>query len=189
MSMKVNIASEAELAKSTVMNSPLDNDTKRNLVTLISKSAMATNGITPEEKIQTLTECMASLASALAIYMSNADSRIEKLELLYKEEHPTGQLERLKKREHELFEVEEYRNMSGIIPNIKISGETIADILSGTKKYIDGKIEKAVEDRNGIVDKIFKLLEKPYVWLFGTAAVCSPFAVDVLNAVLGAFVK
>lgn len=186
MSMNVNVVSEAELAKTTVINSPLDADTKRNLVTLISKSAMATNGITPEEKIQSLTECMASLASALAIYMSNADSRIEKLENLYKEEHPAGKLEQLKKREHELFEVEEYRNMSGILPNIKISGECITDILKGTKNYID---ETLKDSTNNITDKIFKLLEKPYVWLFGTAAVCSPFAVDILNTAITAFVK
>lgn len=182
--MKPNILSEAELAKTTVLNSPLDADTKRNLVTLISKSAMATNGITPEEKIQSLTECMASLASALAMYMSNADGRIEKLENLYKEEHPTGKLEQLKKREHELYEVEEYRNMSGILPNIKISGECISDILKGTKKYIDDRIE---DSNDKFVDKLFKLLEKPYVWLFGIAAVCSPFAVDILNAILTHF--
>lgn len=78
--MKANIISEAELAKTTVINSPLDDDTKRNLVMLISKSALATNGISPEEKIQHLTECMASLASALAIYMSKSDKRLDYLE-------------------------------------------------------------------------------------------------------------
>ena len=90
MSMKPNILSEAELAKTTVLNSPLDADTKRNLVMLITKSATATNGITPEEKIQSLTECMASLASALAMYMSKSDTRIEQLEIKFKEEHPAG---------------------------------------------------------------------------------------------------
>ena len=184
--MKPNILSEAELAKTTVLNSPLDADTKRNLVTLITNSATATNGITPEEKIQSLTECMASLASALAMYMSKSDIRIEQLELKFKEEHPAGQLERLQKREHELYEVEEYRNMSGILPNIKVSGECITDILKGTKKYIDERID---EDSDKFIDKLFKLLEKPYVWLFGTVAVCSPFAVDILNAILSHFIK
>jgi len=70
MSMKDSIVSEAELAKSTVMNSPLGDDTKRNLVLLISKAAHATNGITQEEKIQSLTECLLSLAAVLAIYIS-----------------------------------------------------------------------------------------------------------------------
>lgn len=51
MSMKPSIVSEAELAKNSVISSPLDDDTKRNLVTLITKSAMATNGITQEEKV------------------------------------------------------------------------------------------------------------------------------------------
>ena len=184
--MKPNILSEAELAKTTVLNSPLDADTKRNLVMLITKSATATNGITPEEKIQCLTECMASLASALAMYMSRSDERLEQLEVKFKEEHPAGQLERLQKREHELYEVEEYRNMSGILPNIKISGECITDILKGTKKYIDDRLD---DDSNKFIDKLFKLLEKPYVWLFGVAAVCSPFAVDIINTVLSHFVK
>lgn len=51
MSIKTTILSDSELAKTTVMNSPLDEDTKRSLITFITTSALATNGISQEEKI------------------------------------------------------------------------------------------------------------------------------------------
>lgn len=171
--MKANIISEAELAKTTVINSPLDDDTKRNLVMLISKSALATNGISPEEKIQHLTECMASLASALAIYMSKSDKRLDYLEKQHIAEHPASKIEQLQKFEHMLSETEKYRNMNGIVPNIR--GNVIAT----------SNDEKSEDDT--LIDKVFNLLEKPYIWIFGAVAVCSPFAVDVINSVIAAF--
>lgn len=85
-----------------------------------------------------------------------------------------------------LSETEKFRNMNGITPNIKISGECIEDIINDSKQYIDKKIDY---DDASIVNKIFKLLEKPYVWMFGTVAVCSPFVVDIINTVINAFMK
>ena len=186
MSMKASIISESDLAKTLVLNSSLDDDVKKNLALLISKSAHATNGISQEEKIQSLTECMLSLASTLAIYMSKSDDRLNKLEDKYLTDHPPTRMEKLQKFEQTLSETEKFRNMNGIIPNIKISGECIEDIINGSKQYIDKKIDC---DDASIVNKIFKLLEKPYVWMFGTVAVCSPFAVDIINTVINAFMK
>lgn len=137
MSIKANIVSEAELAKTTVLNSPLDDDTKRNLVFLISKAAHATNGITQEEKIQSLTECMASLASSLALFMSKSNTRLCSLEQKFEDEHPSNKLERVQKFEHMMGEAEKFRNTNGIVPNIRISGENFRDMLNKSIEYID----------------------------------------------------
>ena len=137
MSIKANIISEAELAKTTVLNSPLDDDTKRNLVLLISKAAHATNGITQEEKIQSLTECMSSLASCLALYMSKSNVRLCALEQKFEKEHPSNNIERVQKFEHMLSEAEKFRNTNGIVPNIRISGEDFRDMLDKSMDYID----------------------------------------------------
>lgn len=194
MSMKANIASEAELAKTTVLNSPLDDDTKRNLVLLISKAAHATNGITQEEKIQSLTECMSSLASVLALYISKSNIRICKLEEKFEEEHPSSKLERVQKFEYMLGEAEKFRNTNGIVPNIRISGEYFKDIIDKSVDYIDERLEKHNNELHANNDKsltesIISILKKPYAWIFASVAVCSPFAVDVINAILHAFGK
>ena len=159
--MEINIASEAELAKTSVLNSPLDKETKRHLIALITKSALATNGITPEQKIQYLTECMATLATALATYMTASDKHIESIEQMYKQDHPEDRLERIQKFESYLTDAERYRDIHGI----KQAG------------------------KDGIADKIFGILAKPYAWIFGCVAVCSPYALDLFNAIIAHFDK
>lgn len=72
-----------------------------------------------------------------------------------------------------LSETEKYRNMNGIVPNIR------GNIISALND------EKPEDDT--LINKIFNLLEKPYIWIFGAVAVCSPFAVDVINSVIAAF--
>ena len=163
--MEINIASEAEMAKTSVLNSPLDNDTKRHLIALISKAAMATNGITPEQKIQYLTECMANLAPALATFMSSTNKSIENIEVRYKKDHPEDRLDRIKNFERQLEEAEKYREIHGI------------------------KSEKKEDDKDGFIDKIFNVLSKPYAWIFGSIAVCSPYALDLFNAIIAHFGK
>ena len=178
--MKPSIISEAELAKNSVIQSPLDQDTKRNLVQLITKSAMATNGITQEEKIQALTECMACLAAAMGTFMSQTTTSITDLNQKYDEEHPKSKLEQVQKMEHQLHEVEEYRNNNGIMPNIRIDGEQLL-------KPSSFKMTAEEDNSTTIIDKVFKLLEKPYIWIFGAFAVCSPYAADVITTIVNLF--
>ena len=85
MSIKANILTDAELAKTTVVSSLLDEDVKKSLINFITHSAMSTNGISTEQKIQNLTECMAAFASAIGMYMSKADERLHKLETEFHE--------------------------------------------------------------------------------------------------------
>lgn len=69
------------------------------------------------------------MASALGSYMAKADSRIAVLEEKYKAAHPEGKIDQLRKLEAELYDVEEYRNMNGIVPNVKIKGVSLSDKL------------------------------------------------------------
>lgn len=179
MSVKASILSDSDLAKATVMSSPLDDDTKRSLVTLLTQSAQATNGITPEEKIQSLTESMCGLATSLAIYMSKADQRLTQIEAEYKSEHPTDHTDKMKKYEQNLHDVEEYRNLNGIVPNIRIKGTGLADHIDECKDAKDDKF----------IDRLFELFHRPYIWIFGCVAVCSPYANDVIGTLIKTFCK
>lgn len=54
--LRKEITEEAELVKSHLMNSSLDDHIKKPLLRLLNTSTIATNGISTEEKIQKITE-------------------------------------------------------------------------------------------------------------------------------------
>jgi len=63
MSLNQEAVNRAKIAESYVLNSEdLDDDYKNTLLTLLATSTLATNGITPEQKIQKMTECIQDLA-------------------------------------------------------------------------------------------------------------------------------
>lgn len=163
------------------MSSPLDDDTKRSLVTLLTQSAQATNGITPEEKIQSLTESMCGLATSLAIYMSKADQRLTQMEAEYRAEHPADKTDKIKKFEQNLHDVEEYRNLNGIVPNIRIKGTGLAD-------HIDECKQKPDTDGT-FIDRLFALMQRPYIWMFFCVAIFSPYLNDIIGTLLKTFCK
>lgn len=78
MSTTKAILDDAELAKSYITNSTLSDEYKRAYLRLINVSTLATNGITPEEKIQKMTECIQLLAVTQGMYLANIDHKIEK---------------------------------------------------------------------------------------------------------------
>jgi len=59
--MDKEIVEDAELAKSYVTGSDLDDDCKKSLLRLINISTLATNGLSVEEKIQKITEAIHGL--------------------------------------------------------------------------------------------------------------------------------
>lgn len=68
---------DAELAKNYIINSDLSDEYKRTYLRLLNISTMATNGITPEQKIQKMTECIQLLVVTQAMYILNIDKKIE----------------------------------------------------------------------------------------------------------------
>ena len=96
------------------------------------------------------------------------------MEVEYRSEHPLDRTDKMKKYEQNLHDVEEYRNMNGIVPNIRIKG-------TGLAEHIDGC---GAKDYDKLIDRIFGILSKPYIWIFGCVAVCSPYANDVISTLL-----
>lgn len=167
MSIKANIASETEIAKTCIINSALDDDCKRNLMTLLQKSAMATNGITQEEKTQCMTELLNGLIVVMSMFMARNDQRLTELEQTYFTEHPKSEMEKLQHDEHNLHKIEEFRNTYGIkSPVVQVVNE---------------------EPEVPITTRIFRVLEKGYFWIFACFCVCSPFAKDVILALVQFF--
>ena len=62
---------DAELVKSYITNSELSDDYKRTYLRLINISTLATNGISVDEKIQKMTECIQLLAVTQGMYALN----------------------------------------------------------------------------------------------------------------------
>jgi len=69
---------EAELAKSYITNSDMSDDSKRTYLRLINITTEATNGISPEQKIQKMTEAILLLAASQAKYIVSMDEKIDK---------------------------------------------------------------------------------------------------------------
>ena len=70
---------EAELAKSYITNSDMSDDSKRTYLRLINITTEATNGISPEQKIQKMTEAILLLAASQAKYIVSMDEKIDKV--------------------------------------------------------------------------------------------------------------
>ena len=68
---------DAELVKSYITNSGLSDDYKRTYLRLINISTLATNGISVDEKIQKMTECIQLLAVTQGMYLANIDQKID----------------------------------------------------------------------------------------------------------------
>lgn len=69
---------ESELAKSYISNSDFDDDYKKQLLRLINTTTLTTNGISPEEKIQKMTEAIHLLAVSQVTFITKIDEKIEK---------------------------------------------------------------------------------------------------------------
>ena len=77
MATTKDILDDAELAKSYITSSNMSDDYKRTYLKLINITTMATNGISPEEKIQKMTEAIQLLAVTQGMFISNIDNKIE----------------------------------------------------------------------------------------------------------------
>lgn len=185
MSVKTKIISGAEIVKTTVLNSQLDDTIKENLITFINNAVTATNGISQEEKIQSLTESMASLATNIASFMCKTKGKLDEIESRVDELHPADKLDQIKLFEQKLTEVENYRKINGIAANISISDANIKSIVKEIKSA------NAAEPAENLTyrDKIINIFKAPWPWIFGMFLVFSPHFTDLLNALQQYFAK
>ena len=77
MATTKDMIDDAELAKSYITNSEMSDDYKRTYIKLINLSTLATNGISPEEKIQRMTECIQLLAITQGMFMAGINEKID----------------------------------------------------------------------------------------------------------------
>ena len=78
MALSKETLEATEFAKSQIMNSDLDENVKKQLHNLLNVSMMATNGLSVEEKIQKITECISNLAILQFTFLQTVDARIAK---------------------------------------------------------------------------------------------------------------
>lgn len=169
MALSKETIEATEFAKSQLMNSDLDETVKKQLHNLLTVSMMATNGISVEEKIQKITECISDLVILQCTFLHTVDKKIA---LANKE-----QCKSCKAMQHTLDD-EEQKEKDEIIEAWKVANG------------IDTTTEKAqlkVEYSDSWMDIIKLLLLKPYIWIFGAIVTISPYGVDVINALLAFF--
>lgn len=76
MALSQEIYDTTELAKVQVANSDMSDDYKTTLLKLLNTAALATNGISAEEKIQKMTEAIQMLAVSQIAFITHIDERI-----------------------------------------------------------------------------------------------------------------
>jgi len=71
--LKKEIIEDVEFAKTQIMNSSLDDRVKKSFIRLLTTAAMATNGISTEEKIQKMTEIVLGLVMSQMTFLETVD--------------------------------------------------------------------------------------------------------------------
>lgn len=171
MSTSKIILDDAELAKSYITNSTLSDEYKRLYIRLINLSTLATNGISPDEKIQKMTECIQLLAVTQGMYLVNIDEKIESAI----DKANLKQCQNCKAMKHaEKFEQEQHDK----------------EIM---KKYIGQyELQNSLTDQQTTLtwQNIFKtILIKPYIYVVLSLMIISPYGVDIVKTLCQYFIK
>lgn len=167
MALSQEIYDSTELAKVQVANSDMSDDYKTTLLKLLNTAALATNGISAEEKIQKMTEAIQMLAVSQIAFITHIDERIVEINKKQCADCRAMKLvdEIEEKKKNEKI-IEEYKKAHGIVND---------DIEKHPLTY-----------QYSLIKGIFL---KPYIYVFGCVAVFSPFFSDILKMILDFFSK
>ena len=161
---------DAELAKSYITNSGLSDDYKRTYLRLINISTLATNGISVDEKIQKMTECIQLLAVTQGMYLANIDRKIDTAI----DRANRKQCQECKAMAHAV-DVEQEKHDRQILEQYK---EQL-----GLNNKAATSVEKTWSD-------VFKeVLSKPYIYVIGCLLAISPYGVEIIKTILEFFEK
>lgn len=195
MSTPQHILDDAELAKNYIIQSNMTDEYKRTYLRLIKVSTMATNGISSEEKIQMMTECISLLAITQGMYLSNIDSKIQNAIAKASSEIDTKiekaisaanskQCTNCKAMKHANdIEQEEY-DMKLLQSYAEKNGININDLTSENNNS-----ENTKSNNQSWQDIIKQILLKPYIYVVCCLITVSPYGVDILKALLHFFDK
>ena len=167
MALTQDIQNSTELAKSQVVNSGFSDDYKKLLMQLLNTTAIATNGITPEEKIQKMTEAIQMLAVSQVSFIAHIDEHIVEINKKQCEDCKAMKM---------AIAIEEKEKNERIISQYKKEHDILSDDFATNQ----------IAYRYSIVKNIFL---KPYIYIFGCVAVFSPFLSDIVKMILDFFSK
>lgn len=164
MATTKDIIDDSELAKSYITSSNMSDDYKRTYLKLINITTMATNGISPEEKIQKMTEAIQLLAVTQGMFMSNIDQKINEAVASANR----VQCVECKAMKHAI-QVEQK--------------EKDQEIIERYKEQMGIKNDENVESKSW--NEVLKImLTKPYIYIVGSILIFSPYGVEILKTIL-----
>lgn len=166
--MDSEILEEAELAKSHLMGSNLDDRCKKSLMRLLNISTMATNGLSVEEKIQKITEAIHGLVLSQITFLDSVDKKIAKANAeKCKDCKAMRHADDMEAREEREEIIKQWKQANGISD------------------------EPAREDpaQDGWIGFFKKLVTQPAMWVFLTFLAISPYGVDIVKAILEVWAK
>lgn len=170
MSTPKHISDDAELAKDYIVRSSMSDEYKRIYLRLINISTLATNGITPEEKIQKMTECIQLLAITQGMYLSNIDQKIQTAI----DNSNKSQCNNCKAMKHAI-EIEKSDHDKKLLDDYLES--------LGIKK---GENQQDAKKTNEMTwqDVIKQILLKPYIYVVLCLISISPYGVEILKTIM-----
>ena len=172
MALTQEILDESELAKSYISNSDFDDDYKKQLLRLINTTTLTTNGISPEQKIQKMTEAIHLLAVSQVTFITKIDEKIEKSIQNANIKQCSG----CKAMKHAI-DVEEEEKWKEKLAEYKEKMGIIDD--NDPKSDDNSKLP--------IIDTIKQILVKPYFWIFSSILVFSPYGIEILKLIFQYF--
>ena len=176
MALSQEIQDESDLAKSYVANSDLDDDYKKTLLRLIHISTLTTNGISPEEKIQKMTEAIHLLAISQVTFITKIDEKIEKSIQNANIKQCSG----CKAMKHAKDVEEEEKWKEKLSEYKQKMGITDDNDSKNTQKTDETSIQTDIS----MLDTIKQICLKPYVWIFGSVLVFSPYGTEILKTLI-----
>lgn len=171
MSINSDLLSDLELAKTYIANSNETDQYKRSMLRILNISVLSTNGLSPEEKIQKMSEALFSLIVTQVMFISKIDDRIDS---------------RIEKTNTEKYDdqCKTYDTLA-----------RLSNLEQHNKDQLV-KDEQCPEDNKPLsppsaapLGIIRELIANPFCWLFMTVAVFSPYMSELLKQILSFFSK
>lgn len=183
MAIKTDIVEDLELAKTYLSKSDLDDDMKKSLLKLLSNSSLATNGITSEEKIQLMTETLFSTVTTLVIFISSFDKKIHDADIAQCQKCEVhDKLDSLIQREHDRELLAQYNQAQD-----SSSGSSPSSEQPCKNPYFSDGNSSEKSASQSTADVIKTIFVKPYIYIFLSIAVFSPFLSDIVKQLVTFF--
>ena len=165
---------QAEIAKAKIVNSSQhDDDSKKNLLNILAITTQATNGISPEEKIQKMTEAVLLLTISQIQTSTSLPAQIESNITRKMQEYTDKRCQTCRAMLH----VDKCEKEESIKHGVDLMKEK-----SGTQK----KDPSCNQPWSEIVKS---LLMRPYPWIFASILAFSPYGVDLIKTIAQIFGK